>query len=313
MTATTSGPLRPHALAVGDAIAVVAPASPPSPRRLRAGMEVLRDWGFRPRLGAHTRDVRGYLAGTDADRAADLRAAFADPTIKAVWGARGGYGAGRIIDRLDLDAIVADPKLFIGFSDLTAVHLALADHARIATVHAPTVAKLADLGNDELAPLLHLLSVPRPLGDVPLHDDRRTLTTMVGGRAEGRLLGGNLTMLAAACGTPTRPRFRGAIALIEEVNEAPYRVDRLLTQLRLSGVFDGVAGIIVAHSPGCDAPDGTPRFEDVIADRLGALGVPLLVGAPLGHGPRTRSVPLGVRVTLDADEPSLHVIEPCTR
>jgi muramoyltetrapeptide carboxypeptidase len=284
----TAGPFAhvrtPRALTAGDAVAVVSPSSAVPIDRLEAGLAVLASWGVRPVEGAHARAVHGHLAGTDAQRIADLNAAFRDPAVRAVWAARGGYGLTRIVDRLDWAALAADPKLLVGFSDVTALLVAAWQRIGLRTLHGQVVARL------------HLLTEPARdrlrravFGDPAVADEQIpgvVVAGTVGGDqgAEGPLVGGNLAVLASLAGTEDQLRAGGCIVLLEEVDEAPYRVDRFLTQLRGSGMLDGAVGVAVARPVRCAAPGvRSATFNEVVRERLGGLGVPVLIDLPLGH------------------------------
>lgn len=295
--------LRPTALREGDRVAVVSPSSPPFPDRLEAGLEVLRSWGLRPVVMPHARDEQGHVAGADEERAADLEAAFTDPSVRAVLVGRGGYGAVRLLDRLDWSAVADDPKPLVGFSDVTALSLAAWQRIGLATVHGPFVGRFASLDERSGRHLRRLLTDPAPLGRLP-GDPARTVQ---GGSAEGVLLGGNLATICSLVGTADHPDLDGAVLLLEDVNEAPYRLDRMLTQLRRSGVLDGVRGVVVGRLIGCDPPSDRPSLtaDEVIDDRLGDLGVPVAHGFPVGHFDGQLAVPIGVPVRLDADAGTL--------
>ena len=312
MTSSRPAPLRPRALRPGDRVAIVAPGGPVDPRRLDAGVALLRSWGLDPVVMPHVRDRRGYLAGSDADRLADLIAAWADPQVRGILCARGGYGCQRIVDDLDLDLVVRDPKVFCGFSDVTALHLALG-RTGLVTLHGPMAAWNPDRTGPVAAEWLRrALCDPSPLGLVRARPGTTT-TTVASGRVTAPLVGGNLSLLAASAGTSDAVDARGRLLLLEEVGEEPYRVDRLLRQLRRSGALDGVAGVVVGECVGCDAatPDDIGVL-DVLADALGDLGVPVSYGLPLGHGPEQVTVPLGVAATLDADAGTLDLVESAT-
>lgn len=283
----------PPPLQAGDKIAVVAPSGPADPARLERGCSILRGLGLDVVVGEHALD-RGplrYLAGSDADRAADLQDAWCDPRIAAVLCARGGYGATRVLDHLDWAALrEAPPKLLHGSSDITALHIAFGGRLGVTTSFGPMVATLVvDAGAEVLD---HLRAGLFGAG-APVRGDR----ALRAGRAEGTLTGGNLSLLASLIGTPYAPEpAAGRIAFLEDVDEAPYRVDRMLTQLLQAGWFDGVAGIVLGTWIGCG--DLAPVF----ADRLMPLGVPILAGVPVGHGPRQLTLRLGAPALLDAGE-----------
>jgi muramoyltetrapeptide carboxypeptidase len=295
--------LRPAMLRPGDPVALVAPSGAVPPERVTAATGVLTGWGLRVRAGAHAlgrHPTISYLAGTDEERLADLNAALRDEEIRAVLCLRGGYGMQRIVNGVDFAAVRSDPKLVMGFSDVTALHLALWAEARLATVHGPTAALLErGAGSATAAGAYRALMTGEP---VVLTADpaETTYPVRVPGRAEGILLGGNLTLLAASAGTPHQIGLHGAILLLEDVHEEPYQVDRALGQLLRSGWLDGVAGIAIGQFTDSPAP-----VAGVLAERLGPLGVPVLGGLPAGHGDQQTAVGLGVPAVLDADAGTL--------
>lgn len=294
--------VRPRRLVPGDTVAVVAPSGPVPVERLEGGLAVLRSWGLEVREmpGVRTRlAATGYLAGADAARAADLMTAWTDPGVAAVVAARGGYGAQRIVELLDWEALAAaGPKILLGFSDVTALHQAFAKRLGVATVHGPVVTSLGAGDAESRDHLQRLLFSP----DTALALSREPVSTVVGGRGEGPLVGGNLTVLAAEVGTPTCLAAAGCIAVLEDVGEDPYRVDRLLTQLLRSGWFDRVHGIALGRFRGCGTEHQLRRLAE---DRLAPLGVPLVLGLPVGHGEPNLAVPFGVPAVLDADAGTL--------
>jgi muramoyltetrapeptide carboxypeptidase len=237
------------------------------------------------------REPYRYLAASDDDRCTDLVAAFSDPSVRAVWFARGGYGMARLLPRIDPALLRDNVKLCIGFSDATALLQQIAYRARIPAIHGPMVAH--DLPRQEASGGLdHLLGIAAGRTDwrVPVPRAIRA------GAVAAPLLGGCLTVLASLAGTPYAPRFAGAIALLEDTNERPLRrIDRMLTQLRQSGMLDGVRGFIFGTMPDCGPTD---ELCATIGDCLGDLGVPIGFGAPIGHGDEHLAVPLGVRVDL---------------
>jgi muramoyltetrapeptide carboxypeptidase len=296
---------RPDRLRPGDRVAVVSPSGPCEPDHLEAGCDRLRAFGLDVVVGPHTLDRVRYLAGSDADRAADLQAAWCDPEVRAVICARGGYGAARLLPLLDWAALAgAGPKLLHGSSDVTALHAAFGTRLGLVTTFGPM-------------PANHLLG-GHPPDEESLDHLRRSLMapettlTLAGthalaaGRATGRLTGGNLTLLAASMGTPwAAPPARGALVFLEDVGEAPYRVDRLLTQLLLAGWLDGVAGVVLGAWDGCG-----DDVEETLVERLAPLAVPILAGLAVGHGRPQLTLPLGVEATVDTDRCEVVVSEP---
>ncbi|MCG6493713.1 LD-carboxypeptidase [Kitasatospora sp. A2-31] len=298
------GLTRPPHLRPGDHVTVVAPSSPIDAQRLTAGAEILRSWGLRVTVAPHVLDthpVLGHLAGTDADRAADLQSAWLDPAVDAVICARGGYGVHRMVDLLDWDALrTVPPKVLVGFSDVTSLHEAFAQRLGVATLHGPMSAAASFLTDGPTAEHLRR-TLFEPAATTVLTSP--TATTLVPGRARGITAGGCLTVLTAERGTPAaRPSFAGSILLLEDVNEHPYQLDRLLTQLLRSGALDGIAGIALGSWDGCGRPE---RVRDVMLDRLGPLGVPIVWELGFGHAASTLTVPLGVPALLDADTGTL--------
>ncbi|WP_307803743.1 S66 peptidase family protein [Micromonospora echinofusca] len=300
------GVVRPPALRPGDKVLLVSPSGPLRPERLARGVELLTGWGLRPVPGPHAYDRNGYLAGTDADRAADLNLAFADPEVRGVICTRGGYGAQRMVDRIDMALVRRDPKVVAGFSDITALQFALWQGARLAGVHGPGAAWSDERTGLRSAESLHAaLTTTEPV-TVRRDPAEETSAVCVPGTATGRLLGGNLCLIAASVGTRDLPDLTGAVLLIEDVEEPPYKVDRMLTQLRRAGALAGLAGVAVGQFTNCaDGWDTT--VNDVLTERLGDLGVPVLGGLPIGHGPGQLTVPVGVPATLDTEAGTLTV------
>ncbi|MFB4318626.1 LD-carboxypeptidase [Actinomadura sp. 21ATH] len=321
-----AAPRRFARLRPGDRVAVIAPSGPVDPVRLKAGCDVLRDLGLEVTVGEHALDRvplgppgvtegsegtegAGWqrLAGEDADRAADLVAAWCDPEVRAVLCARGGYGATRLLGLIDWDKIIeagrgTAPKILHGSSDVTALHAAFARRLGITTSFGPmTVGELLAEGAGEREQALrHLRAV---LFGPEAGEDGTGATDLTGdrvlraGRAEGLLTGGTLALLAALLGTPDAPPpAAGRIVFLEDVGEAPYRIDRMLTQLLRAGWFDGAAGIVLGPWHDCGDP---AELDAVVAGRLGPLGVPILAGVPAGHGPRQLTLELGAPYRLD--------------
>lgn len=288
--------LAPRAARAGT-IGVFAPSSPFPSDRFEAGVALLSRLGFGSHLHPQLASKRGFLAGTDDERVSALHDLLRDPRIDVVMAARGGYGALRFIDRIDADLVRTTRKPIVGFSDLTALHSAIQQRASVISIHGPVVTQLADLGEGDLDVLRRVLS-----GEWTGLEYAADGNAITGGCARGRLTGGCLSMIAHLVGSGLLYLPRGAILLIEEVGEAPYRVDRMLTHLRLAGVLNQVGGIALGDFIGCHAPrEGEQTVDDVLRDRLHDLGVPVLTGLPFGHGRRNLAIPLGTIVTLDAD------------
>ncbi|MFJ5296459.1 LD-carboxypeptidase [Pseudomonas sp. NPDC088368] len=297
--------LNPQILRAGDAVALVSPAGPVAEARVEAAVRELSSWGLRPRVYPHALEAEHFLAGSDAHRVADLNDALADPEIRAVLCTRGGYGVQRILAHIDYDAVRRDPKLVVGFSDITALHAALWTHTGLATIHGPVAAQL-ERGGLFASTLRQALMSHEPLV-VEAERDEPTFSVRTSGIAHGTLLGGNLTILSTCIGTPFFPDVDGAILLIEDVGELAYRVDRSLTHLGNAGVLQRLAGIVIGQFSEPGHGNNAIRPPDVLRERLGGLGIPVLGGLSIGHGDRNRAVALGCAATLDADAGTLTV------
>ena len=284
-------------LRAGDLVAVIAPAGPATPERVALVEPLFARFGLRARLypSCHAcHPQHDFLAGDDALRTADLHAAFADADVRAVFCLRGGWGSPRLLPQIDAALLRKHIKPFIGYSDITALH-ALLQRAGCISFHAPMPASDLVLpgAEDDAAALCTLLMNPLRDGQV-LSPTLQPGAWQVGGTATGRLVGGNLSLIASLCGTPWAIDARAAILFLEDVTEAPYRVDRLLTQLRQSGLLDAAAGFLL----GSFTEDADPGA--VLREHLARLGKPVLAGWPAGHGRPNRALPLGAMVTLDA-------------
>lgn len=294
--------IRPAALRPGDLVSIVAPSSNLKADYLSRGVAELEGLGFRVKYDADILDKDRYTAGSDERRARELMTAFADPEVKAVWAARGGYGAMRLFDLLDDDVLRAHPKIFIGYSDLTALHLYLYRRFGWVTFHGPMAAKDLAGGAEhyDRRTLIDALCSSSPLGVIGA-TETTILHRGAGSPASGRLLGGCLTLVAAMAGTPDALDARGAILFLEDTATKPFAIDRMLQQLRLSGGFDGVCGIVFGEMTDCAQHAGQGyRLEEVLAGCTADLGVPVLFGLKSGHSPRGNlTLPLGVRATLD--------------
>ncbi|MFE0494959.1 LD-carboxypeptidase [Streptomyces albidoflavus] len=295
---------RPARLAPGARVAVVAPAGPVPEESLESGLDLLRGWGLDPVVAPHVLDRHPafpYLAGEDADRAVDLQNAWCDPSVDAVFCARGGYGCQRMTGLLDWEAMcAAHPKPFVGYSDITALHEQFAVRLGVATLHAPMAATAGFLKNE--AAREHLRAT--------LFDPEsvRVLTSATGrvlvpGRARGVTLGGCVSLLAAELGVAhTRPSATGGLLLIEDIGEEAYRLDRILTQLLRARWLDGVRGVALGSWEECGPYE---EVRAVLRDRLGPLGVPVAEEFGFGHGEGALTMPFGLPAELDSDEGTL--------
>ena len=301
---------------------MVAPsAAPNEPERIRFAIDTVESLGFKVKPGAHLYDREGYLAGADAARAADLNAMFADDGVDAIWCVRGGYGASRILPALDYALMQRKPKALIGYSDITALHMAIHRHAGLVTFHGPVAFRaFTPYSLGELKRVLWTGETPVRLGGPPPFeraegrvDWENRVATLVPGMARGRLLGGNLCLMSHLCGTPYFPDLRGAILFLEDVEEAYYRIDRMLTQLWLAGALAGVAGVAFGKFTNCNPSQfflQNRPLEDILAERCRALGVPTISGIMVGHIEDQTTLPVGCLAELDADAGTLTLLEP---
>jgi muramoyltetrapeptide carboxypeptidase len=314
-------PIRPRRLAPGQTVGLIAPSSSPNePEHIRFAIEILESMGFRVRPGAHLFDRDGYLAGADDARASDVNAMFADDAVDAVWCVRGGYGASRILPMLDYERMRRSPKALIGYSDITALHMAIHTQADVVSFHGPvpwraftsyTLGELKRVLCEPATPVR--VGVPPPFERREGHLDRdNRVTTLVPGRARGRLIGGNLCLMAHLAGTPYAPDLRGAILFLEDVDEPYYRIDRFLTQLWLSGRLDGVAGVAFGKFTRCEPSSSFVQnrlLEDILGERCRARAVPAVSGLMIGHVEDQTTLPIGCLAELDADAGTLTLLE----
>lgn len=297
---------RPPSLRPGDTVAVIAPSSPVDGQRLTRGVALLESWGLRVRVGDHVLATahQGMLAGSDAQRAHDLVAAWTDPDVRAVLAARGGYGVTRMLPLIDWTALAAaGPRWLVGSSDVTALHAAVGRRLGLQTLHGPMPASELLAGEDadeHSAQVLRAALFGTDAGSV--QGDPTWAWPQDSRRVTGRLVGGNLALLCSLTGTPGLPSAADAVVLLEDVDEAPYRIDRMLTHLRAAGWFAGAVGIVLGSFVRCGDPQ---TLRAVVEDRLTDLGVPVLGGLPVGHGRPQESLVLGSEVTLDAAAASL--------
>jgi muramoyltetrapeptide carboxypeptidase len=307
-----SGKRRPVALTPGAGIHVLSPSGPVDPKRFERGRARLahlfdqQAWSASESLFARS----GYFAGDDAIRIRALHEAFSDDS-SVIWCARGGYGLTRIINKLDAKLLSRKPKCIVGFSDVTALLAWAYARADICGLHGPVVTQSGTVHPADLEATKEWL-----VGEVPapLEAESDAVSVINGGSVEGPLFAANLEVLRSLIGTPFLPDLRGHILAIEEVGEAPYRIDRSLTQLIASGALRGVAGVVVGQLTACDDPKGEgdrPSAAQVVVERLTRLGVPVFTGAPFGHASaRNFPLPIGARVRLDADNATLLFLEP---
>ena len=310
---------KPERLTSGATIALITPASPPAEIKFQKAYDNLAAMGFRIKPGKNMRAQYGYLAGSDEQRVDDIHTAFTDPEVDAVWCVRGGYGCTRLLPLLDYDLIRKHNKPLIGYSDITALHVALQQRAGIVSFH-------GQVGGGDMTPftLGHiqgtLFSPSSPYLILPLEEELRQAPEyqpfmITAGKASGKLTGGNLAVLTALAGTPFVPEFKKKIAFIEDIGEAPYRIDRMLTQLLQATDLREAAGIVLGIFTDCEQKGYTPslRLADTLRDRLAGLGIPVYYGAPFGHISDQCVLPYGIDAAMDASAMTLTLLETAVR
>lgn len=299
---------KPKALKPGDTISLVSPASPLTPEKTERGIKLLEEQGYRVKLYPSTYKASGYLAGTDEQRAADLTAAFLDSETKAVYCSRGGYGASRLMPHLNLDELANTNKLFIGFSDVTVLHAAL-NQRGLPTLHAP----MAITFSPDRADWVYESFLNTIRGDDPIPANAPTGTCVTAGRATGTVVGGCLSLICDLIGTPEQIDFTGNLVLIEDVDEAPHRIDAMLTHLLSANLIQQAAGIVIGEMTRTDEkPDqaiGAMPWREIVKDRLGNLNIPSIIDFPCGHAAQMLSLPLGIRAELDATSGTMSYVE----
>jgi muramoyltetrapeptide carboxypeptidase len=309
---------KPPALPDGGRIAVVAPSSPPQTRsEIEQATEYFTKLGYEVVFGPHHREVHGYLAGTDAQRAADLQWALSEPGIDMVHALAGGYGAARLYPLIDWDAL-GDPRIVCGFSDITALHLMLARHGPWTTFYGPNFLRFIrkkDELTKETREWFHRAFRPEPLGRVFEDPDDPYVLTVGGGQADAPIVGGCLTLLSHSIGTPYEVETDGCIVMVEDLNEEPYMVDANLHHLIRAGKFDNAAGLVFGTDVNLrgrtipEAVDSSLSIEEILDELVAPLGIPAIANVPVGHGKHMATIPLGTRARLDADAKTLEIVE----
>lgn len=298
----------------GEYIGIVSPASCVEKEEVEAAIMFLVSHDYNVKLGKSVFASDGYLAGTDQQRADDLNSMFADDEVKIILCARGGYGVARILPLLDYSTISRNPKPLIGYSDITALHSVLGEKCGLTTIHGPM---LSSLTNSNLATPYTLenffrgLNGEYPSGEIPMPEGKM-LETVVPGSAEGVIRGGNLTLIASLVGTPYELKGEGALLLLEEIGEKPYRIDRMLNQLLQNGLLNRVSGILFGDFINCNVPEGvddTFSLDDVLKHYAELSGKPVIKGVPAGHGKHNMFLPMGVRTRMKANDDGSATLE----
>jgi muramoyltetrapeptide carboxypeptidase len=317
--------IKPPRLRIGDTIGIVAPASaPPDPKAIDRSVEVLERLGFKPLLAKNVRKRWGFLAGSDKDRASDIMSMFSNRKVNAIICVRGGYGSARLLPLLDYKVIRKNPKIFVGYSDITSLHCAFLEKSNLISFHGPMLNSdfiKPDMPEFTLESFLQILMHPTAAGSIrsapgtPRVMTKEKPTAISKGRVAGRLIGGNISIICAALGTPYAPSFKNRILFFEDLDEVPYRFDRMLTQLLNAGVLQQVAGVAVGINANCGDPKAKEMKEyrqtvhDVLKERLLPLNIPVVENLPFGHIPINATLPVGAMATLDANKADLIITE----
>jgi muramoyltetrapeptide carboxypeptidase len=310
--------IKPPRLRRGDVVGLIAPGGYTSDAAIDKAVQHIESLGFRVKLGTYLRDVWGNYGGTVAARIADLHAMFRDPDVKAIWAIRGGSGCISLLRHLDYRLIRTHPKILLGYSDITALHLAIHRHAGLVTFHGPVASSTpSDYATEHL---LAVLTAPRESYTIPMsaENDRRALEapwyatrTVHAGVAEGPLIGGNLSLVSALVGTPYAADFTGSLLFLEEVNEEPYRIDRWMTQLDLAVGFDKAAGVMIGICENCGPQGDGPSLtlDETLDVHLQPLRVPAVTGYSFGHIRNQFTIPVGIRGRLDTEARTVTLLE----
>ena len=311
--------IKPPRLREGDLIGLISPSGHTSDESIAKAVATIEGLGFKVALAPHLREVMGNYAGPVAHRLADLHAMFANPEIKALWCIRGGSGAISLLSGIDYALIRAHPKILLGYSDITALHLALLRKSGLVTFHGPVAS--STMSSYSLEHMLAVLMDPSPRYTMPMamenakraaQEPHYGIRTVHAGVASGRLIGGNLSMVAALAGTPYAADIKGGLLYIEEVNEAPYRIDRWLTQLDLAGGLHNTAGVIIGICDNCgpEHEDSSLTLDQTLDLHLQPLNRPAVTGYSIGHIRNQLTLPVGVRATLDTARQTITLLEP---
>ncbi|MEM8863957.1 MAG: LD-carboxypeptidase [Planctomycetota bacterium] len=303
--------ILPPRLTPGDAISLVAPASTAKPTDIQAAIASLKDADYVVKQYRDLGQTERYLCGSDAVRADELNEAFSDEETTAVLAVRGGYGVSRLLDAIDYDAICERPKVFVGYSDMTALHVAIDQRVGMVTYHGPNaIDGLRGNGrlDSESIESYWQAVTETPTSGIPLFGGSiRQFESLAGGVGEGRLIGGNLAVFAGLLGTPFQPDTAGRVLFLEDIDEAPHRIDRMLCQMRLAGMLSQVTAVLLGDFSDCD--DDRSAAREVLLDYFGGLGVPVLAGCPFGHAMPNHTLPHGALVRVDATSNAVELLE----
>lgn len=306
--------VKPAKLLSGDLIGVISPASAvKDPIKVEKGVAYLEKLGYRVAVGKNVGKQTGYLAGSDDERLEDLHSMFKNKEVKAVMCLRGGYGTPRIADRIDYKLIAKNPKIFVGYSDITALQLSIFKKTGLVTFAGPMVA--VDFWNDvnrfSEEFFWRIVTSNKKVGKVSLPQGS-ILKTVTKGKMKGRVIGGNLALITAMMGSPLVPKFDDTILMLEDVDEVPYRLDRMFNQLKIADVFNKAAGVLLGHFSDCEAKDDDPTFtvEEVVNNYFGKLKIPVVSNFQHGHIKEKLTVAFGTEIKINADKNCVEYLEP---
>ncbi|WP_313233915.1 S66 peptidase family protein [Tissierella praeacuta] len=308
--------IKPKALKLGDTLGIIAPASPVAEEKVKKAHDKLIDMGFKVKMGKSLYERYGYLSGKDSIRAEDINEMFKDKEVNGIICIRGGYGTPRILDLLDYEIIRNNPKVFVGYSDITALHISFAQLANLVTYHGPMAASdmIDNFSDFSKSNLFRAIMNTEPMGKIS-NPEKEEIITINGGVAEGFIIGGNISLIVDTIGTPYEIDVKGKLLFIEEVGEEPYNIDRMLNQLRLSGKLQEASGIILGDFNDCESknPDENLTLKEVINDQVKLIHKPTIYNLQAGHCNPMVTLPFGVRARLDADKKELIILEGCTK
>ena len=295
--------LKPPKLRKGEAVGVIAPAGPVTPSEIEPGIKLLESFGYKVIVSSHLYQRQGYVAGDDETRLEDLNSMLDKKDVKVIFCARGGYGTLRLLEKIDFDLIRMNPKIIVGYSDITALLLAIYKKTGLVTFHGTMIKELSKNRNRNLESFLALVSSDE-MWEVNLSKGK----TLLPGKVKGTLLGGNLSLICHLLGTPFMPSLKKSILFVEEKEEPLYRIDRMMTHLRLSGQLKDLVGLIGGTFEGCGDISSINR---VLVDTVSDLQIPVVSGLPVGHGLENISLPIGVQASLDTEAMILSIAESC--
>lgn len=304
--------IKPRALNPGDTIALIAPSSPTTKENVERAKNKLMEMGFKVKIGRSCYEAYGYLSGTDEIRANDINQMFSDSQVDGIICLRGGYGTPRILDLIDYNIIRNNPKVFVGYSDITALHLAFTQISNLITFHGPMASSdiIGNFSEFSRTSLLKAITNTEPVGNI-YNPQGEEIITMNGGIAEGSIIGGNLSLIVDTIGTPYEIDLKGKILFIEEIGEDPYKIDRMINQLRLTGKLKEAEGIILGDFKNCDSSKHSESLtlEQIFNDHIKPIGKPTISNLRAGHCEPMITLPFGVKARLDADKKELTILE----